>query len=84
MADVVVTTTIRDPYVARLTTMVQDKYMRPGSKACEGLTLKQCFIKKMIVEPIKRELLEYEKRVAVDVAVEEAEAGITEIEVEGE
>jgi len=79
-ADVIVTITVPDAYVARLTAMVQDSFMYPGNQTCEGLTIKQCFTKKIIIEHIKRALIDYERRIAV----EAANNAVTEIEVTGQ
>jgi len=86
-ADITVTITIKDVYVPRLVTMVNDLYMpksgcEEGSCGdCEGLTVKQCFEKKMIIEKVKSELLHYERVKARRAAADAASAGITEIEI---
>jgi len=78
-ADVVVTITVPDAYVSRLVAMVTDVYIDKGK--CDGLTVKQCFTKWMLIEHVKKELFWYERNVAVNAASEAAAAAVTEIEV---
>ena len=84
-ADISVNIVIPSAYVPRLVAMVNEKY-RPGvvGTECEGLTVKQCFIRHMIVKPIKQELYKYELRKARQDALETADEGISQIEVTGE
>ena len=83
-ADVVVTVTVPDSYVARLTAMVEAKYMHPGNFSCTDLTVKQCFAKMMIVERIKKLLFQWERTEARKAATISADASVTEIEVNSE
>ncbi len=81
-ADVVVTITVPDAYVARLVAMVTDVYI--DEDKCDGLTVKQCFAKWMLIEHVKKELFWYERNLAVTTAADAAEATVTEIEVTGQ
>ncbi|KKL73575.1 hypothetical protein LCGC14_2073530 [marine sediment metagenome] len=83
-ADVVVTVTVPDAYVARLTAMVEAKCMHPGNFSCTDLTVKQCFTKMMIVEQIKKLLFQWERAEARKAATISADASVTEIEVNSE
>ena len=80
-ADVTVTITVPDAYVARLTAMVQAKYMHPGNFSCTGLTIKQCFTKKMVVEQVKKLLFQWERQQARKAATSAADASVSKIEV---
>ena len=79
-ADIVVSVTIPDAYVSRLTDMVTSRWM--SSSECNGLTVKQCFIKQMIIDSIKQELYIYELRKARAEAI--STVVVDQIEVEGQ
>jgi len=78
-ADVVVTITIPDAYVTRLSNMITDKYINAGH--CEGLTVKQCFVQKVIIDSIKVDLLAYEKDKIGKTASDAAISNINEIKI---
>lgn len=82
--DLTVSIVIPEAYVERLTTMVTAKYMHPGNASCNGLTLKECFIKMMIVEAVKTELYQWERAEARKTATQAADAGVSKITVTGE
>ncbi len=83
-ADVTVTITVPSQYVERLTTMVQAEYMYQGNFSCTGLTVKKCFVKKMIVEQVKKLLFQWERQQARKNATIAADASVSEIEVTSE
>lgn len=82
--DLTVNIVIPDAYVERLTTMVTAKYMHPGNASCNDLTLKECFIKMMIVEAVKTELYTWERNQARRNARTAADAEVSKITVTGE
>lgn len=82
MPDITVIITIPEVYVSRLSAMVEGKFMHEqGNNQCDGLSVKQCFIKKMIIEPIKKELFEWERDKAATEAASAAMEGIEKIEI---
>ena len=83
-SDVVVTVTVPDAYVARLTAMIEAKYTYQGCFDCTGLTVKECFTKMSIVEVVKKELFQWERKQARKAKMIEADASVTYIEVIGE
>ena len=83
-ADVTVTVTVPDAYVARLTAMVEAEYMHPGNFSCTGLNVRECFTKVMIVEQVKKLLFQWERAQARKAATISADASVTEIEVNSE
>ncbi len=83
-ADVTVTITVPDAYVERLTTMVEAIYMHPGNFSCTGLNVRECFVKKMIVEQVKKLLFQWEWQQARKNATIAVDASVSEIEVTSE
>lgn len=80
--DITVSITIPEEYVSRLTAMINVRYMQ--GQACEGLTMKECFVLQMIKKPIKRELYMYELGKTRSEAIATAGVGVSQIEVIGE
>ena len=83
-ADVVVSVTVPDAYVARLTAMVQAKYMYQGCFDCSGLTVRECFAKMSLREAVKKELYQWEIQQARKAATISADAGVVKIDVTSE
>ena len=73
-----------ETYVERLTTMVQAEYIHPGNFSCTGLTIKECFTKVMVIEPVKKLLLQWERARDRKAARISADAGVKEIEMYAE
>lgn len=82
--DITASIIIPEEYVARLTTMITAKYMHPGNASCNGMTLKECFIKMMIVEAVRTELYQWERAEARKTATQVADEGVSKITVTGE
>ena len=83
-ADVIMTITVPDAYVERLTAMVEAEYMYQGNFSCTNLTVKECFAKMMIVEQVKKLLFQWERQQARKNATIAADASVSEIEVTSE
>ncbi len=81
-ADVIVTITVRDAYVAQLAAMIQDKYMHPGNYSCTNLTVTECFKKMSVREAIRKEYRQWKYAQDMKSATDSVAPQNIEVEVE--